>query len=157
VFRNEVLRSVAGMRGDVTEAAVLAALVRHGLRVLLPFSADEPYDLVVDAGGGAFVRVQCKTGRQRPGGTVEFNSFGTDHGRGAQSYQGRADVFGVYCPALDRVFMVPVEETARSKTHLRLRPARNGQERRVRYAEDFGVADWAAALLARRSVPGITA
>ena len=145
------------MRGDVTEAAVLAALVRHGLRVLLPFSADEPYDLVVDAGGGAFVRVQCKTGRQRPGGTVEFNSFGTDHGRGAQSYEGRADVFGVYCPALDRVFVVPVEETARSKTHLRLTPARNGQERRVRYADDFGVAEWAAALLARRSVPGVTA
>ncbi len=141
------------MRGDVTEAAVLAALVRHGLPVLLPFCADGPYDLVVDAGGGRFIRVQCKTGRETGSGGVVFNSLSTDHGRGARSYDGLADVFGVYCPALDRVFIVPVEQATRSKTHLRITPARNGQERRVRRAEDFGVAAWVDVL---RSVPGIT-
>jgi hypothetical protein len=140
------------MRGDVTEAAVFAALVRHGLSVLLPFCADEPYDLV-DAGEGRFVRVQCKTGRERPGGTVEFNSLSTDHGRGSRSYVGRADVVGVYCPALERVFMVPVAEATRSKTHLRVRPARNGQARRVRRAEDFDVARWVEQL---GSVRGVT-
>ena len=138
------------MRGDVTEAAVLAALVRHGLPVLLPFCADEPYDLAVDVGDGSFVRVQCKTARLTRPGLLVFNSFGTDHGRGARSYAGRADVFGVFCSAVGRVFIVPVADTARSKTSLRLTPARNNRERRIRYADDYDVATWAAALLAQR-------
>jgi len=136
------------MRGDVTEAAVLAALVRHGFRVLLPFSSDEPYDLVVDAEEAGFVRVQCKTARQPGDGTLVFNSASTDHGRGPRDYLGRADVFGVYCPDVERVFMVPVEATARGKTSLRLHPARNNQARRVRFADDYDVGPWAARLRA---------
>ena len=141
------------MRGDVTEAAVLAALVRHGLPVLIPFCPDGPYDLVVDVGEGHFVRVQCKTARPTPGGTVEFNSLSTDHGGGAQTYVGRADVFGVFCPALDRVFIVPVADATRSKTRLRLVPARNNQQRRVRLAADFDVADWVARVIPAAPAP----
>jgi hypothetical protein len=137
------------MRGDVTEAAVLAALVRHGLPVLLPFCSDEPYDLVVDAPDGTFVRVQCKTARATQPGIVIFNSASTDHGRGPQDYAGRADVFGVYCPAIERVFMVPVEDTARGKTSLRLTPARNGQERRIRFADDYDLGRWVEQLTHR--------
>jgi hypothetical protein len=129
------------MRGDVTEAA---ALVRHGLPVLIPFCADEPYDLVVDVRDGSFIRVQCKTARQPGDGTLVFNSVSTDHGSGVRDYQGRADVFGVHCPGIDRVFIVPVAAATRSKTSLRLTPARNNQERRVRFADDFDVAAWAS-------------
>ena len=137
------------MRGDMTEAAVLASLTRHELRVLIPFCSDEPYDLVVDAPDGSFVRVQCKTARDVGDGTIVFNSFSTNHGRGSRDYHGRADVFGVFCPAMERVFIVPVGDTARSKTSLRVRPTRNNQERRVRYADDYGVAAWARALTSR--------
>ncbi len=146
------------MRGDVTEAAVLATLVRSGLSVLLPFCADEPYDLVVDARDGAFVRLQCKTARITRPGLLVFNSFSTDHGGGARSYVGRADVFGVFCPAIDRVFVVPVRDTARSKTSLRLEAARNGQERRIRYADDYDAAAWAARVRAgvAATVPRVT-
>ena len=135
---------------------MLAALVRHGLPVLLPFCADEPYDLVVDVGDGRFVRVQCKTARVTRPGLIVFNSFGTDHGNGARSYHGRADVFGVFCPAVDRVFIVPVDDTARGKTSLRLVPARNGQERRIRYADDYDVGDWALRVRGQPSVPRVT-
>ena len=68
--------------GNVTEAAVLAALVRHGHHVLIPFGDGLPYDLVVDAGDD-LIRVQCKTGRLK-GACVDFNSCSTDHGRGRQ-------------------------------------------------------------------------
>jgi hypothetical protein len=127
-------------RGDITEAVVLAALVKLGLDVLVPFRQDGPYDLVVHL-PDRFVRVQCKAGRER-GGCVVFNSAGTDHGRGRLNYRGRADVFGVYCPELDQVFIVPVEDAAGFATSLRLRPSRNNQRRRVRDATDFAPDVW---------------
>jgi hypothetical protein len=133
------------MRGDITEAAVLSALARHGLSVAIPFGQDDPYDLIVETRDFRLVRVQCKTARLGRGGTLLFNSCSTDHGGGTRDYRGRADVFGVFCPALERVFIVPVEDTARYKTSLRLRPARNNQERRVRYADDYDIARWAEA------------
>jgi len=40
---------------------VLAALVRRGFHVLIPFGEGQPYDLVIDL-EPAFMRVQCKTG-----------------------------------------------------------------------------------------------
>ena len=122
--------------------------------MLLPFSADGPYDLV-DARDGSFVRVQCKTARLTHPGLLVVNSFGTDHGRGAQSSVRRADVFGVFCPALDRVFMVPVADTARSKTSLQLARARNIQERGIRYADDYDVAARVSAL--GRAAPAVAA
>jgi hypothetical protein len=132
-------------RGDVTEAAVLSAFVKLGLRVLVPWEADSPYDLVVSADGERFLRVQCKSGREREG-CVMFNCHSTDHGRGPGSYRGKADVFAVYCPSLDAVYVVNVEEAGRRGVQLRLRPTRNNQVRGVRLAQDYTVEKWAASL-----------
>ena len=134
-------------RGDVTEAAVLAAFVRLELVVLLPWRQDLPYDLAVDR-GDRIIKVQCKSGRVRDG-CVLFNSASTDHGRGRIDYRGRADVLAVWCPTVDEVFVVPVEEAAGYVTSLRLEPARNNQVRRIRMAADHTVDRWAAALEVR--------
>jgi len=122
--------------GDMTEGAVFGALVKVGCTVLVPFGQSQPYDLVVDRGGAGFVRIQCKTGWER-NGCVEFNSSSTDHGRGHQHYRGRADLFCVYVPSLDELFVIPVELAASRRTYLRLRATANNQARRVRLAEDF--------------------
>ena len=127
--------------GNVTEAAVLAALVKLGHQVLIPFGDAHSYDLAVDPGEGPLIRVQCKTGRLK-GTCVDFNCCSTDHGRGRQSYVGRADVFGVFCPAIERVFMVPVEDAAGFVTRLRLEPARNNQKLRTHDADAYDVARW---------------
>jgi hypothetical protein len=134
-------------RGDVTEAAVLNAFTQVGLVVLVPWRHDLPYDLVVCIGGDRFVKVQCKSGRVRRG-SILFNSAGTDHGRGRLHYRGRADVLAVYCPSIDRVFVVPVDEAAGFVTSLRLEPARNNQVRGVRLAEDHTVERWVASVQA---------
>jgi hypothetical protein len=127
--------------GELGEAAVLAALLRHDLVVLVPFGQSQPYDLVVHLADGSFVRVQVKTGWERDG-CVLFNSCSTDHGHGRQDYRGRADVFGVYAPTLDRVFMVPVAAAPTRVMRLRLTATRNGQRAGVRDAADFGVEHW---------------
>lgn len=127
--------------GNEGEAMVLAALVRRGFQVLVPFGEGQPYDLVVHLGAGEFLRVQCKTAWPRRGCLI-FKSYSTDHGRGPQSYVGLADIFGVYFPPESSVYLVPVAAVARCEGRLRLEPARNNQRRRIRKAIDFEIDRW---------------
>jgi hypothetical protein len=128
-------------RGNEAEAAVLSALVRRGYDVAVPFGEGLPYDLLVDLGGRDFVRVQCK--RAWPlQGCVVFNSRSTDHGRGPQSYVGLADVFGVYFPPTETVYLVPIEAVASFEGRLRLEPTRNNQKCLIRFASEFEIERW---------------
>lgn len=99
--------------GDTAEAAILASLTAAGLDVYLPFGRFGPCDLAVETAEG-FVRVQVKSGRLH-GACVEFNCVGTDHGRGAGPYQGRADVFAVHVQETGAQYVVPVAEAMRTK------------------------------------------
>ena len=134
-------------RGEATEAAVLHHFIRLGLHVFVPWAHDLPFDLVASPDGERFLRVQCKSGRER-NDCVLFNSASTDHGRGRRHYRDRADVLAVYCPTVDQVYVVPVEDAAGYVTSLRLRPSRNNQVRGIRMAEDHTVERWAERLLA---------
>src|SRR3982750_360455 len=93
--------------GQRSEAIVLAALVRRGHRVLVPFGTNHRYDFALDL-GARFVRVQCKTGRLR-GGVIRFQARSTrsnTQGFQCRSYSGEIDVFAVYCPENGRVYAV---------------------------------------------------
>lgn len=151
-------------KGRATEAAVLKAFADQDFPVLLPFGDGQPYDLVVHLPTDAFLRVQCKTARPVEGGFI-FNSRSTDHGRGAQSYLGLADVFGIYFPENERVYLVPVSAVCGlscGKAILRLKPPRNNQRRGIRLAGDFEIGRWSrealcaltgTARFARRQAP----
>jgi hypothetical protein len=133
------------IQGNAAEAAVLQALTAAGLHVLVPFGNGSAFDLAVAVPSGEILRVQVKAGRVRKGG-VEFNSASTDHGNGQRDYRGRADLIAVYVPSLFRVFMVPVHDCPTSRGFLRLDPARNNQQRRVRKAEDYSFEAWIGSL-----------
>ena len=120
---------------------VLAALVSSGLRVLVPFGEGHPFDLVIDLGDSAFIRVQCKTAWP-VGGCLVFNCRSTDHGRGPQSYRGRADIFGIYFPPLRSVYLVPIDGVAEFEGRLRLEPPRNNQRKGIRLAANFEIDRW---------------
>jgi hypothetical protein len=128
-------------KGNAAEAAVVHALEKAGIVTLLPFGGGCPFDVAALTLGDDLLRVQVKCGRVRQG-CVEFNAYSTDHGRGPVPYHGRADLIGVYVPALDRVFMVPVGDCPPSKPRLRLEPTRNNQRLRVRFAEDYAFERW---------------
>ena len=133
---------------------VLAALIDRGFAVLLPFGDGHPFDLVVTVDHSQFIRVQCKTAWQR-GGCLTFNCRSTDHGRGPQSYAGRADIFGVYFPPERSVYLVPLDAIADSEGRLRIEPTRNNQKRRIRFATEFEIERWTADdLVALISRPG---
>jgi hypothetical protein len=132
-------------RGNAAEAAVLAALVRRGHEVLVPFGDGHPYDLAVDL-GPAVLRVQCKRAWPRRG-CIVFNVRSTDHGRGPRSYRGRADIFAIYFPPTDGVYLVPIDAVAEFEGRLRLEPARNNQKKRTRPAADFALDQWSVEAL----------
>jgi hypothetical protein len=135
-------------RGNAAEARILAELVARGLDVLTPFGSGHPYDLAVDLGASRFLRVQCKTAWLIGRGCLAFHCRSTDHGRGRQTYDGLADLFGVHLPPRDAVYLVPVDEVPGHVGRLRLEPAKNNQRRGVRFAEDFEIDRWTADRLA---------
>ena len=97
-------------KGKTSEAImILAALVRMGKSVLIPWG-EERYDLALDE-GGRLVRIQCKTGHVRDG-CVCFKTSITDARRplGDGEYAGQIDAFAVYCPQIERVYLIPIDE-----------------------------------------------
>ena|ERR1043166_3375581 len=145
-------------RGNAAEAVVLSALVQRGFEALVPFGSGHSYDLVVDL-GSTFLRVQCKRA-WASAGCLMFNSRSTDHGRGSQSYRGLADIFGVYFPPTESVYLVPIEAVAEFEGRLRLEPTRNNQRKRVRMAAGYAIDRWTPNALRevvaeRRIAPGL--
>ena len=133
----------------LTESKVLATLVSAGFTVAIPFGVAK-YDLVLDTEEG-LKRVQCKTGLLR-NGAVMFNVYSVRRksegkGYGKILYQGDADLFGVYCPQNDKVYLVPVDDHI-GKISLRIEPTRNGQKIKHQ-AQDYEVFVFGPADIAR--------
>ena len=123
----------------LTESKILATLVSAGFTVAIPFGVAK-YDLILDTAEG-LKRVQCKTGILR-NGAIRFNVYSVKRkpkggGWGKIFYQGDADLFGVYCPQNDKVYLVPVDDHLGSIS-LRVNPAKNNQKT-VRRAEDYEI------------------
>jgi hypothetical protein len=133
-------------RGNAAEAAVLHALIRGGINVLIPFGSGCSFDLAaILPPNGEISRIQVKSGRVR-GGCVVFNTCNTDHGQGRLSDRGLADFIAVEVPEIGRLFIVPVDDCPSFTAMLRLEPPRNNQRVDVRFADDHDLADWLRSL-----------
>lgn len=121
--------------GERTEAAVLAALVCAGKRVVIPFGEQRRYDLAFEE-DRRLIKVQCKTGWLRAGG-IHFRTHSIVHGA-IRDYLQDVDFFAVYCHEICQTCLVPVGDVpSKSRATLRLDPPRNGQRARVRWASDY--------------------
>jgi len=131
-------------KGNIAEAAVTLALIRNGYSVLIPVGDGHRYDLVTEDDNGVFQRVQVKMGRLRNGAII-FNTESTrttgDTTGGVriirQSYIGQIDVFAVYCPELDKTYLISPEACAAGRGSLRVEATRNGQSKGVCMAEAY--------------------
>lgn len=127
--------------GDRSEACVAAALLKMNKVILRPWGNSQRYDLAIDTGDGKICRVQCKTARlSSDRGSLLFNTESNNGGRYPnKNYIGQVELFGIYSPDLDKVYLVPVEAVSRTSGTLRLSPAKNGQNKGVKMAEQFEV------------------
>jgi PD-(D/E)XK endonuclease len=128
----------------------MARLLQVYEGVLVPFGNGRRYDLVVDT-GEEFLRIQCKTGRLRKGAII-FNANSQDsrnpRGRGI-SYRGQVEMFGIWCPDNDKVYLVPVADVGELRGWLRIEPTKNGQSKNIRMAQQYELAP-----TSRRSLEG---
>lgn len=123
--------------GDLSEAMVFAALLRAGKVVLHPFGDNQRYDLVIDE-KGIFKRVQVKTGRIIRG-AISFPTCSSyaHRKRPSKDYKGQIELFGVYVPKMDKVYLVPVNVVGTRCALLRLEKPKNCQSKNIRWAKDY--------------------
>lgn len=130
--------------GEITESIVLAKLIEIGYECLIPWGHDHRYDIAIDD-DGKLIRIQCKTARYLEEiGCIAFNTSITYARVGGKShirkgYKGEVDYFGVYSPDTGKVYLVPIEDAPECSMHLRLQPARNNQQKGVKWAKDYEI------------------
>lgn len=133
--------------GDVSEAAIITRLLQAGYVVLTPQGKQHRYDLVIEDADGKFWRIQCKTAWvEQDGASIDFNASNTHYSyvnsksKGVhkrQDYRGQVEYFAVFYEALDKVYLIPVDEVGITQARLRLTPTKNKQEKNIRWAKDY--------------------
>ena len=136
-------------KGNSTSGVILAKLLALGYQVLTPFGDGGRYDLAFDD-GKQIRRVQCKTGRIFKG-VVVFSASSMGRNGKRTDYAGGADLFGVYCPQNDTVYLVPVADCPVTAANLRIQETLNNQTNNVRWAKAYEAKDVPPAWL----TPGI--
>ena len=127
--------------GEKSEGQVLAALLKAGKTVLMPFGDNQRYDFVVEDAGN-FLRIQCKTGNMKKGSVVFPTCSSSVHRGGPRrTYEGEVDFFGVYCRETEECYLVPIAELAGRdrEASLRVDEPKNGQKVGIRRARDFKI------------------
>jgi hypothetical protein len=130
-------------KGDLAELKVAADLRKHGYKIALPYGEDWDFDLILCRESGQLERVQVK--HTRSDGRVisvlaRSHSLTNGRVRATKHYTAATiDWLAVWDATLDRCFYVPARALSDGKTELSLRiaPARNGQTRRIRLAEEY--------------------
>ncbi|PSP71103.1 hypothetical protein BRC80_06545 [Halobacteriales archaeon QH_9_66_26] len=108
-------------KGDLTEAVLIAELMKRSIPVSVPFGDNERYDIVTETPGGGLLKLQVKTGWMTDG-TIEFH--GTSQHTNAtgnvyEEYSGDVDFFLVYCHELESMYLVR-ENEFQTRTSLRV-------------------------------------
>lgn len=124
-------------KGDKSEAAVLAALLRINKIILIPWGDNQRYDLAIDEGKGKISRIQTKTGRIINGALyAETSSFTTT---GFRKYlKDEVEYIAIYSPELNKCYLVPVDKVGWAIT-LRIDPPKSKQKKRILWARDFEI------------------
>ena len=119
---------------------MLARLVELGYPVLLPFGDNERYDFVIESSPGVFSRIQVKTGKlleDRGVVSIPVSSSQNHRGRGRQDYHGDVDFIIAYCPQLDKIYRLDIDDVGKSEVALRVSPSQGGGSSPIRWATEY--------------------
>jgi hypothetical protein len=129
-------------KGDLAELMVASDLLRRGFKIAIPYGEDCDFDLILIRDRD-LARVQVKHTRSN-GAVVDVrcgsHSLTNGKVRRTKKYTAQTiDLLAVYDATSERCYYVPASElgSGRFSLSLRLVPARNGQSRGTRRAEDY--------------------
>jgi hypothetical protein len=150
-MENRVKRNTKHV-GDIAESAVINALIKCGYEVSIPFGENHRYDAIVDK-DGVLSRIQIKSGRLRRG-VIDYAACSSHSHRGglnSRSYRGEVEYFGVYCRETDSVYLVPCADAPATRGSLRIDPTKQGQSKKVRWAQPYLLCRGTPVLVGRAS------
>ena len=128
-------------KGAIAETAIALAALEAGLEVYRPIAEGRRFDLIFALAGGTVSRVQCKWANLTRGAVVVRvrSCRRAAEGMRTRVYTAEeVDAIAVYCPATRGCYHLPMAEIAgRRVVHLRTEPARNGQRKRLHFAEQY--------------------
>lgn len=120
--------------GEISEAKVLASLLSAGYVVLQPYGDNQRYDLVIEE-TGSFKRVQVKTARLTEFNSITFSTRSiSSNGKTVSNYRGQIEFFGIYCPEIDKCYLVPIDKAGKSVMSLRLGKPKTKHDYSGKYA-----------------------
>ena len=124
-------------KGDLGVAMVLADVMRRGYKVAMPLGDDWPFDIIV-LRDKQLERVQVKYVESN-GRVIIAKCRSRSRYVNYKYTKEHVDWIAVYDKTTDACYYVPVRLLGTGKTELslRLRPPRNAQRKRIRYAKDF--------------------
>ncbi len=129
-------------RGDLAELMVATDLMRRGHKIAIPYGEDCDFDLVLirddrlervqvkhTRSDGSVISVRCRSHSLTNGKVWRIKHYTAE----------TIDLLAVYDVTSDCCYYLPATElgTGRSTLHLRLKPAKNGQQIGTRPAEDY--------------------
>lgn len=131
-------------KGDISQAIILAELLKAGFSVSIPWGDKDPYDLILETKEGDLKKIQCKTGyikrscvkfktsrKTTKNGKVVIKSYGPKE----------VDEFIVYSPQNNKIYRVPYKEAPSDTGMLRLVSPKNNQKNGIKMASDY---EWSA-------------
>lgn len=128
-------------KGEISEAQIIARLVKLGIPVSVPFGNNQRYDLVIDVNNN-LLKVQCKTARKVGNGTISFHTCSRNGSyRKGKTYHGQIDIFLIYDYETDEVYCVPVELSGTSHFYLRIENSKIFNPN-INWAKDFTFEKW---------------
>jgi hypothetical protein len=125
--------------GERAQGAIVAAVMKYGYTILIPFGEGRRYDIVIEK-DSQFLRIQCKAGRYEKG-VIRFNTCSVNwFNKTRKRYTSEEiDNFAVYCEHTGKVYIIPVEEVTSTEGSLRVEPTANNQSKGVRWAKDYEI------------------
>jgi hypothetical protein len=127
-------------KGNVAEAAIVAAAVKLGIDVYRPVGEGGRYDMIFEIEDRLW-RVQCKW-VPRHQDVVVLRCYSSRRNRDGlirlKYVAGEFDAFAAYCPDNEVCYFLPYEFfDGRTQVHLRLGPCRNNQHVGIHWASRF--------------------
>lgn len=133
-----IMRNNTKQIGDISEAKVISRFIELGITVSIPFGDNQRYDLIADM-EGKLLKIQIKTGRLKRG-VIHFYTYNfSGSGKRAKKmdYKNSCNLFAVYCPENDNIYVIPVKTCSANGAFLRINKPKNNQKKGINWAEKY--------------------
>lgn len=135
--------------GKITELQVAEAFLQRGFQVSQPLVSDSRYDFIVDI-NGRLLKIQVKTSHPEDDGAYITFATSSSHtntertinkGYSADEIDYFATFYGGQC------YVMSVNESAKRSQRLRIIPPKNGNQKQIKFAENYTLDKFLATLV----------